>query len=166
MIWEGRREDLLLQLGLLLLLLTAAGRRHARVGRTLEDVLPVDGALAERRPALGVVVVAVLGLRRGGGDPVLQRAEVVQDLCHTGSPVRVHYMVALSATRSGERGEGMARPDSSWARARQAGGREGQDGMATGASIGEWEGEYGFQRTSVHSSVVSGGEIYIRLVGG
>lgn len=54
-------------------------------------MLAVDGALAQRRPPLGVVVVRVVRERRRRCDVVLQRAEVAQHLGHARGAAFVHF---------------------------------------------------------------------------
>lgn len=81
----------LLQLGLVLLLRSTHGHGHPRVGGALEDMVAVDGALAQRGPGLGVVVLDILGLGRGGGDVVLQSVEVGEQLGHSGGAAVVYY---------------------------------------------------------------------------
>jgi len=76
----GRCKYALLQLGLGLLLGRALDMGHTRVGTAVENKLAVDGALAERRPAFGVVVIHVLWVGRRRSDVVLQHAEVGEDL--------------------------------------------------------------------------------------
>ena len=88
---RSKHRDALLQLGLGLLLGRALDLGHAGVGAAVEDELAVDGALPERGPTLGVVVVHVLRVGRRGGDVVLQRAEIGEDLGDARLPVLVHF---------------------------------------------------------------------------
>lgn len=71
--------DQLFQLGLLLLLGPAVGLRYRGVGTTVEDLLPIEGALPESSPTLCVVVVHVIRVDWCRRDIVLQRAEVGED---------------------------------------------------------------------------------------
>ncbi len=90
----GRRKrrvyDGLLQLGLGLLLGSAPDLGHRRVGAAVEDVLAVHGALPERGPTLGVVVVHVVGVDGGSSDVVLERSKVGEDLGDSRRSVFVH----------------------------------------------------------------------------
>jgi hypothetical protein len=68
--------DVLLQLGLLLLLWSASRSRNPSIGSTVQDVLAIDGALAQRGPAFGVVVICMRGVTGRGCDIVLDIAEI------------------------------------------------------------------------------------------
>ena len=81
--------DALFELGLGLFLLAARGLWHRDVGGDVENVLAVDGALAQRRPALRVVVSGVRWVHRRRGDVELQVSEVREDLGDSCCPVGV-----------------------------------------------------------------------------
>ena len=66
-----------------MLVRVAVALGHGDVGSAVEDVLAVDGALAECCPALGVVVIHVIRVDRRGGDVELQSSEVRE---HFGDP--------------------------------------------------------------------------------
>lgn len=88
-------EDALLQLSFLLLLLAARRPRHARVGGALQDVLRVEGALAEDNPSLGVVVVRMRRVRRRSRNMVLESTEVGENVGDTGHAVDVYFFLRL-----------------------------------------------------------------------
>jgi hypothetical protein len=63
----------------LLLFRLGAGLRYGRVGRAVQDVLPVEGALAQRGVALGAVLAGGGGRGGDAGDAVLQGVEVGEE---------------------------------------------------------------------------------------
>jgi hypothetical protein len=84
-------KNVLLKLGLLLLLRASPCLGHRRVGGAVEDMLPIKGALAQRSPTLGVVLVHVFWVDRRGGDVVLKSAEVREDLGNSPGAVFIDY---------------------------------------------------------------------------
>lgn len=86
--WPGNS---LLELGLSLFLHPAVGLRDARVSGAVEDVLAINGALAEGGPALRVVVFGVGRIRGHGSDFVLQAAEFFEYLGNTSGAECVYW---------------------------------------------------------------------------
>lgn len=85
---EGIEVDLL-ELGLALLLLAALGSGDVSVGARVENVLAVNGTLAEGAPALGVVVFLAGRIGGCGGDVELEGSEVGEDFSNAGAAVVV-----------------------------------------------------------------------------
>ncbi len=59
-------------------------------------MLPVETALAQDRPSFGVIIIWVRGIHRRRRDPVLQRAEIREEVCDPRSPLVVYYVGSLS----------------------------------------------------------------------
>lgn len=77
---EGVEMDLL-ELGFGLLLVAALCGGDVCVGARVQNVLAVDGALAEGAPAFGVVVFLAGRVDGCGGDVELEGSEVGKNLC-------------------------------------------------------------------------------------
>lgn len=75
--WGG---NALLQLGLFLLGRPPRRARHGGVGACVENVLPVEHALAHGGPALGVVLFRVVGVDGDARDDVLELGKVAEKL--------------------------------------------------------------------------------------
>ena len=64
---------------------------HASVRAGVENVLPIDHALAQSSPAFGVVIVRVFGIHGDLGDHVLELGKVAHKLGDSHRAVFVDY---------------------------------------------------------------------------
>lgn len=70
--------------------LATSGGRYPSVSRHVQDVLPVNGALAECRVAFGIEVVGVRRVAWYRGDAVLEGAEIGEEVGDAGCPLIVY----------------------------------------------------------------------------
>lgn len=93
---------LLLQLCFCLFSWSTSNSWHPCVGSNVQDMLPIKSTLSKRGPTLGVVVVRMRWTCWSTGNPMLQTAEIGEEIHDPLRPFVVHYEKIQINIRRGE----------------------------------------------------------------